>query len=155
MLERDPLEIFRQTRRGERPVPVEIRSPKPSPANQIIERTVRTCSEQVAFSVADPQQLCSGNGNELWLTFNQNQFCRFRRNENFNRFCNRLTWYVGFDVFPVLVVWKFCKAIRKLGSVGPRTFYVSSSKPGVLISKVVKTGWTMLENVPVSINSKC
>src|ERR1044072_9986948 len=79
MFERDVLEVFRQLRRGEGPWPTDRGRFEPSPGHEIEKRSGFTESKEIAFSIADPEQLRAGNRFILRLAFNQDHLRRIGR----------------------------------------------------------------------------
>src|ERR1044072_9077793 len=104
---------------GEGPVATQTRSRKPTPRHEIIDRTIFSEPEKIAFRVADPKQSGVGNRLILWLTVDENQLRRIIGDVNLWQFFSWRSGKTGAHVFPVIVFGQFTETVRQFACVGP------------------------------------
>lgn len=83
-----------------------------------------------------------------------NQLCWLRTEVNRWRMIHSFARQVGLNVFPIVVVRQFVEAVWQFASEGTRPLQISSSQPGSVVAKVVKTGRTVLEQIPVGVDTE-
>src|SRR6266536_859550 len=114
MLERHFRKLLWQVRRGKGPVSIEIRCPKPSASDEIVDRAVSTLAEEI--------------------TFNQYKFRGRIDDMNCRHRTSGFTEKGFFDIFPIVIRGQFHKTIRQLTRRSPWSIQICGSQPARLIT---------------------
>src|SRR5205809_1034819 len=105
MLERNALEVVRQTRRRERPGTGETRRAEPAPRYEEVDGSIFPEAEDVAVRIADPLQMRPRHRGVSRSTGQLDQLRRPSAHEHGRNGCRRLLVPEGgLDVLPVVIV---------------------------------------------------
>src|SRR3977135_3680487 len=155
MLERNALEVVRQTERGERPGSRETRRAEPAPRYEEVNGSIFPEAEDVALRIADPQQLRPRHRRVSRRTGQLDQLRRSLAHEHHRNGCRRLLAAEGrLDVLPVVIVGQLEEVVRQFGGRRPRSVHIYGSHPGVVVAKVVRGVRSEREQIPVRVDGE-